>query len=201
MVGTSICWGVVHRGQHLSPKLVSFPYVAYDNEMIYTFGGAATAGGVIRWFRDQFGDKEKEIEKSSNVSAYQLLDEQALKISPGAEGLLLLPYFMGERSPIWDPDAKGTIIGLTLYHSREHIYRAILEGFAYSLRHNIEAGLESGLKLAEECIMVGGATRSQMWMKIFSDVTGYPIKTLEQNVEAPYADALLAGVGTCVLDS
>jgi xylulokinase len=72
---------------------------------------------------------------------------------------------------------------------------------AYSLRHNIEAGLESGLELAEECIMVGGATRSQLWMKIFSDVTGYPIKTLVQNVEAPYGDALLAGVGTGVLGS
>jgi len=201
MVGTSICWGVVHKGQHLSPKLVSFPYVAYDDQMIYTFGGAATAGGIVRWFRDQFGDKEKEVERKSNISAYKLLDEQAVEISPGAEGLLLLPYFMGERSPIWDPDAKGTIIGLTLYHTRKHVYRAILEGVAYSLRHNIEAGLESGLELAEECIMVGGATRSQLWMKIFSDVTGYPIKTLVQNVEAPYGDALLAGVGTGVLGS
>lgn len=201
MTGTSMCWGVVHKGQHLSPKLVSFPYVAYDDEMIYTFGGAATAGGIVRWFRDQFGDKEREIERKSNISAYKLLDEAVEDIPPGSEGLLLLPYFMGERSPIWDPDAKGTIIGLTLYHTRKHIYRAILEGVAYSLRHNIEAGLESGLELAEECIMVGGATRSQLWMKMFSDVTGYPIKTLAQNVEAPYGDALLAGVGTGVLDS
>ena len=108
---------------------------------------------------------------------------------------------MGERSPIWDPDAKGTIIGLTLYHTKTHLYRAILEGVAYSLRHNIEAGLESGLELADDCIMVGGATRSPLWMKMFSDVTGYPIKTLAKNVEAPYGDALLAGVGTGVLDS
>jgi xylulokinase len=136
-----------------------------------------------------------------NISAYKLLDQAVEDIPPGSEGLLLLPYFMGERSPIWDPDAKGTIIGLTLYHTRKHIYRAILEGVAYSLRHNIEAGLESGLELAEECIMVGGATRSPLWMKMFSDVTGYPIKTLAQNVEAPYGDALLAGVGTGVLDS
>lgn len=201
MTGTSMCWGVVHKGQHLSPKLVSFPYVAYDDEMIYTFGGAATAGGIVRWFRDQFGDKEREAERESNISAYKLLDQAVEDIPPGSEGLLLLPYFMGERSPIWDPDAKGTIIGLTLYHTRKHIYRAILEGVAYSLRHNIEAGLESGLELAEECIMVGGATRSPLWMKMFSDVTGYPIKTLAQNVEAPYGDALLAGVGTGVLDS
>jgi len=201
MAGTSICWGVVHKGQHLSPKLVSFPYVAYDDEMIYTFGGAATAGGIVRWFRDQFGDKELEAERELNISAYRLLDEAVENIPPGSEGLLLLPYFMGERSPIWDPDAKGTIIGLTLYHTRKHIYRAILEGVAYSLRHNIEAGLESGLELAEECIMVGGVTKSPLWMKIFSDVTGYPIKTPTQDVEAPYGDALLAGVGTGVLDS
>ena len=201
MAGTSICWGVVHQGQHLSPKLVSFPYVAYDDKMIYTFGGAATAGGIIRWFRDQFGDKELAVERESKISAYQLLDTEAEKINPGSEGLLLLPYFMGERSPIWDPEAKGTIIGLTLYHNRIHLYRAMLEGVAYSLRHNIEAGLESGLKLAEDCIMVGGATKSPLWIKIFSDVTGFPIKTLKQDVEAPYGDVLLAGVGTGVLDS
>ena len=201
MVGTSTCWGVVHKGQHLSPKLVSFPYVAHDDEMIYTFGGAATAGGVVRWFRDQFGEKEMATEKELNISAYQLMDNEANNISPGSEGLLLLPYFMGERSPIWDPNAKGTIIGLTLYHTRNHIYRAILEGVAYSLRHNIEAGLESGLELAEDCIMVGGATKSPLWLKIFSDVTGFPIRTLKQDVEAPYGDALLAGVGTKVLDS
>ncbi|GAB4112697.1 MAG: FGGY-family carbohydrate kinase [Candidatus Caldatribacteriota bacterium] len=201
MAGTSICWGVVHKGQHLSPKLVSFPYVAYDEEMIYTFGGAATAGGIVRWFRDQFGEKELAAEKELKISAYRLLDQEAEKISPGSEGLLLLPYFMGERSPIWDPDAKGTIIGLTLYHNRKHLYRAILEGVAYSLRHNIEAGLESGLKLAKDCIMVGGATKSPLWIKIFSDVTGFPIKTLKQDVEAPYGDALLAGVGTGAIDS
>jgi xylulokinase len=201
MAGTSICWGVVHKGQHLSPKLVSFPYVAYDDEMIYTFGGAATAGGIVRWFRDQFGEKEMSAEKELNISAYQLMDKEAEKITPGSEGLLLLPYFMGERSPIWDPDAKGTIIGLTLYHTRNHIYRAILEGVALSLRHNIEAGLESGLELAEDCIMVGGATKSPLWLKMFSDVTGFPIKTLKQDVEAPYGDALLAGVGTGVLNS
>jgi xylulokinase len=201
MAGTSMCWGVIHKGQHLSPKLVSLPYVAYDDGMIYTFGGAATAGGIVRWFRDQFGEKEMAAEKEMNKSAYQLLDEEVVNIPPGSEGLLLLPYFMGERSPIWDPDAKGTVIGLTLYHTKKHFYRAILEGVAYSLRHNIEAGLESGLELAEECIMVGGATRSPLWLKMFSDVTGFPIKALTQNVEAPYGDALLAGVGTRVLDS
>lgn len=201
MVGTSTCWGVVHKGQYLSPKLVSFPYVAHDDEIIYTFGGAATAGGIVRWFRDQFGEKEMATEKELNISAYQLMDNEAKKISPGSEGLLLLPYFMGERSPIWDPDAKGTIIGLTLYHTRHHIYRAILEGVAYSLRHNIETGLESGLELAKDCIMVGGATKSPLWLKIFSDVTGFPIRTPKQDVEAPYGDALLAGVGTKVLDS
>ncbi|MBA7542362.1 Xylulose kinase [subsurface metagenome] len=175
--------------------------MAYDDEMIYTFGGAATAGGIVRWFRDQFCVKEREAERGLNISAYRLLDEEVEDIPPGSEGLLLLPYFMGERSPIWDPNAKGTIIGLTLYHTRKHIYRAILEGVAYSLRHNIEAGLESGLELADDCIMVGGVTKSQLWLKIFSDVTGYPVKTLIQDVEAPYGDALLAGVGTGVLDS
>ncbi len=201
MTGTSICWGVVHKGEHLSPKLVSFPYVINEKEMIYTFGGAATAGGIVKWFRDNFAPKEKEIESSKGISAYAQLDGEASNISPGSEGLLVLPYFMGERSPIWDPNAKGTIIGLTLYHTKAHVFRAILEGVAYSLRHNMEAGIEAGMELDKECIIVGGVANSKLWVQIFSDVTGFPMKTTTSQVEAPYGDAFLAGIGTGVIKS
>jgi xylulokinase len=201
MVGTSTCWGVIHRGGNITPKLVSYPYVAYDDEIIYTFGGSATTGGLATWFRNEFGQKELEFEKAIGISAYKLLEQEAEDIPAGSEGLIVLPYFMGERSPIWDPNAKGTIIGLTLYHTRKHVYRAILEGAAYALRHNMDEGMKAGLELAPECIMTGGVAKSKLWVQIFADVTGFPMRIPVEDFEAPYADALLAGVGSGVLSS
>ncbi|GAI84405.1 unnamed protein product, partial [marine sediment metagenome] len=76
-----------------------------------------TAGGIVRWFRDQFCVKEREAERELNISAYRLLDEEAEDIPPGSEGLLLLPYFMGERSPIWDTLNDFYLISVILYKS------------------------------------------------------------------------------------
>lgn len=194
MVGTSMCWGVVHEGEALSKKLVSMPYVAYPESKIYTFGGAATAGALPRWFRDEFGQVEQELSRRLSLDPFQILDLEAERVPPGSEGLIVLPYFMGERSPIWDPNARGAIIGLTLYHSRAHVFRAFLEGVAYALRHNMEVGQELGLKLKRNCILVGGASKSKLWQQIFADVTGYPQITMG-GAEAPLGDALLAGIG------
>jgi len=103
---------------------------------------------------------------------------------------------MGERSPIWDSKAKGTIIGLSLYHTRNHLYKAFMESVAYSLRHNIEEAQNAGIVLDPECYLVGGAAKSNVWTQIFSDVTGYVMKRTKQDVEAPLGDAFLAGLGT-----
>ncbi len=200
MAGTSMCWGTVHDGKYLTPKLVSFPYVVYEEKKIYTFGGSATSGALARWFRDQFGGYEKEMEKKTGISAYTLLELEAKDIPAGSEGIVILPYFMGERSPIWDPDARGTILGLSLYHKKAHVYKAMLEAAAYSLRHNMEAAIEVGIKLDPDCRIVGGVARSEFWVKIFADVTGFNMKRLSKDVEAPFGDAFLAGLGTKVID-
>lgn len=92
----------------------------------------------------------------------------------GSEGLLALPYFMGERSPIWDPDARGVILGLSLYHQKHHVYRALMESAAYSLRHNMETAKESGIKLNPDCWIVGGVANSELWTKylqMLQDIT------------------------------
>lgn len=194
MMGTSTCWGVVHRGEGLSPKLVSMPHVVNPGEEIYTWGGSATSGALIRWFRDNLGRPEAEAGERIGVDPYRILDLEAEEIPPGSEGLLVLPYFMGERAPLWDPKARGTILGLTLYHTRAHIYRAFMEAAAYSLRHSIEVGEACGLKLREEVRVVGGVAKSQIWPQILADVTGRPILVPLGNVEAPLADALIAGL-------
>lgn len=199
MIGTSMCWGVVHPGDSVSPCLVSMPYVAYDSEKVYTFGGAATAGALPRWFRDEFGRPEVARAEAEGLDAYRLLDDEAAKVSPGSDGLVVLPYFMGERSPVWDAEAKGTIVGLTLSHTRAHVYRAILEGVAFALRHNIEAGIKIGLELDETCTLVGGAAKSPLWRQILSNATGYRFAATTGS-EAALGDALLAGVGVGAVD-
>ncbi|MFW6263826.1 MAG: FGGY-family carbohydrate kinase [Thermotogota bacterium] len=198
MAGTSMCWGTVHEGENLNKGLVNFPYVVDENKKIYTFGGSSTNGAIARWFRDEFAWMEKELEKRTQISAYQLLEEQIKDLPPGSEGLVALPYFMGERSPIWDPDARGMLIGLTLYHKRKHIYKALLESAAYSLRQNMEEAKKAHIKLSDDCMITGGVAKSKVWVQIFADVTGYNMKLIQNEVEAPLGDAFLAGLGVGV---
>lgn len=188
VIGTSINWGLVHDKAPTDPKLVTMPYIIDPKEKLYTYGGASTAGALPKWFRDNF----------AVGSSYEELDMEASSISPGSDGLIMLPYFMGERTPIWDTNARGTIMGMTLYHTRAHVYRAVLESVAYALRHIIET---SGVQLEEnsECVIVGGATKSKLWKQIFADVTGLPIVCPRGSIEAPLGDALMAGVSTGVL--
>jgi len=195
MMGTSTCWGVIHRGEAYSKSLVSMPHVVNSTEEIYTWGGAATSGGLVRWFRDRFGEPEVEEAEKTGEDPYQLLDARAAEIPAGSDGLIALPYFMGERAPLWDPDARGTILGLTLYHTKPHLFRALMEAAAYSLRHSIEVGEAIGLHLKEETRIVGGVTKSNLWTKILSDVTGRRILIPAGGVGAPLGDALLAGIG------
>jgi sugar (pentulose or hexulose) kinase len=199
VLGTSMSWGVVHKKPLSSNQLISMPYVKDPLHLLYSFGGAATAGALPRWFRDNFAEIEKKAELSGGENAYAKLDAEAEGIPPGSEGLIVLPYFMGERSPVWDVNARGTIFGLTLYHRKAHVYRAFLESVAYSLRHSME-NIETGIKLGNECILVGGVTKSRLWKQIFADVTGFPVMSPKRSIEAPLGDVLLAGMGTGLLE-
>lgn len=200
MIGTSMCWGFVTTKTNVSDKLVSMPNVIDSTNKIYSFGGAATAGAIIKWFRDVFGQEELEVEEKIDIDAYKLLELKAEDIPAGSEGLIVLPYFMGERSPIWDGDARGNILGLSLYHSKAHIFKAFMEGVAYALRHNMEImHKQDDVSLDDELILVGGVTKSSIFPRIIADVTGYKIKIIKNEVEAPLGDAILAGLGTGAL--
>ncbi|UCF93173.1 MAG: FGGY-family carbohydrate kinase [Desulfobacterales bacterium] len=201
MIGTSMAYGVIHSGENFSKNLISMPHVAYDEEKVYSFGGAATAGGIIKWFRDEFGQIEKTYGGIVDVDAYDLLTLKAAKVNPGSDRLMVLPYFMGERAPIWNVDARGTVFGLTLYHTRAHLFRACLEAVAYALRTCVEFSQRLGLRLKRDLIMVGGATKSALWKSIFADITKFPILCTSGGGEAPYADAFLAAVGVGAIDS
>jgi xylulokinase len=113
---------------------------------------------------------------------------------PGAKGLIALPYFEGERVPLHDPDAKGLLFGLTLRHTRADIYRAFLEGVAFSIRHNVDVMHADGV-VAQRILGVGGGTKNLEWMQMISDVANIEVFIPEQQIGASYGDAFMAGVG------
>lgn len=154
--------------------------------------GMATTGSLTRWFRDELARDLNDDE------AYQVLFSQMESIEPGAGGIILLPYFSGERTPINDPQARGVIAGLTLAHRREHLYRAVLEGIAYGIRHNIDTFRSIGADV-KRIVAVGGGTKSRAWMQIVSDVAGVPQYLPEMSIGASLGDAFLAGLAAGML--
>lgn len=195
-IGTSMCAALVSDQPVKGNGLIVWPYLYDAKHMSYYFAGGATAGAIVKWFRNTLCSFEVEAEAKGGPKAYDLLNAQAEKIAPGSDGLIVLPYFMGERSPVWDSDAKGTIIGLSLTHTKGHLYRAFLEAVAYSLRDAMEA---TGDDLGEFILLAGGVTKSKVWRQIFADVTGYPVVCPKQDVEANMGDVMLAGIGTGLL--
>ncbi|MBN1838341.1 MAG: hypothetical protein JW820_20950, partial [Spirochaetales bacterium] len=162
-------------------------------------GGMATTGALTRWFRDEFALRELEAERGGGGNAYARLAQEAAKAPAGAEGLLVLPYFSGERTPINDPDARGVIAGLTLAHTRAHLYRALLEGVALGIRHNLE-GLEAAGAPPRRLVAVGGGVRNRLWLQISSDVLGREL-VVQHTPGACYGDAALAAVAAGELEN
>jgi xylulokinase len=117
--------------------------------------------------------------------------EEARCAGIGAHGLLMLPYFAGERTPIADPDARGVIAGLTVRHTRGDLYRATLEATAYAVRHNVEVLREAGVEV-HELVGAGGGLLGRLWPTIVSDVTGLPQTVPSVTIGACYGSALLA---------
>jgi xylulokinase len=196
MIGTSMCWGYINQSVDARHGLVAMPHVLNGRNDLYVFGGAICAGASVSWYREEFCHAEIEAARTlPHGDPHLLLEQGASQVPAGSDGLLFLPYLMGERSPVWDANASGAFVGLSLTHSRAHLYRAVLEGVAFALAHNIEAGRRGAQALEERLIVVGGAAHSDLWMQIIADVTGYPVHTIAQEVEAAMGAALLAALG------
>ena len=160
---------------------------------VYTLIGAmATSGNLINWFTELIqGSSPAEGEGES----IRRLNEGAVKLPPGSEGLMALPYFSGERTPIDDPAARGVIAGLTLGHTQYHLYRALLEGISYGFNHHLEILRDRGVKLGR-IISAGGGVRNDLWTRIISDVSGLTQYCVVPGVPAAsLGDAYMAGFG------
>lgn len=160
-----------------------------------SMAGLATSGTLTHWFRDELA---RELDPEE---AFARLAEQAEASPPGAKGLIFLPYFSGERTPIHDPMAKGCLFGLNLTHGRGDIYRALLEGIAHGTRHVIEAYREVGQAPAR-LLAVGGGTKNRLWCQATSDISGLDQILCENSIGASFGDAFLAAlaVGHAELD-
>ncbi|GAB4565476.1 MAG: xylulokinase [Anaerolineae bacterium] len=166
----------------------------------HIMGVTQGAGLSLRWFRDQFGGLEQVLAANLGVDPYELLTQEAALAPVGCEGLIFLPYLMGERTPHLDADAKGVFFGLTARHTRRDMIRAILEGVAYSLRDSFEIMREMSVPI-EQVRASGGGARSALWRQIQADVYNTEMVTINATEGPAYGVALLAGVGTGVWSS
>jgi len=148
-------------------------------------GCMAASGAVLNWIRREFAPQE----------THRSLDARAAPLPPGAEGLVMLPYFLGEKTPIQDPSARGTLIGLGLHHTLGHVWRAALEAVCLGFRHHVEVMRELGYPVTRVVASDGGAA-SAVWMQIAADVLGTDIELLEGHPGSCLGAAYAAAVGT-----
>ena len=157
-------------------------------------GGTTGGGGVMRWFEREFADYERMMSGEGKGSSLNQLNEIAEKIAPGSDGVVFLPYMSGERSPIWNPNAKGVFYGLDFAKTKGHMVRACMEGVALSLKHNLEVAKEAGADV-EILRAMGGSANSLLWTQIKSDITGKPIVVPSSDTATTLGAAILAGIG------
>jgi xylulokinase len=198
MYGSSIFFILKTARLHDSRRFWATRFL--EPETYAVAGGMSTAGSLTRWFRDVLGQPEVAGEAAGGPNAYAALAELAASAPPGANGLLMLPYFAGERTPLHDPDARGVIAGLTLGTTRADLYRALLEAVGYGIRHNIDAMRAEGIT-AQRILAVGGGTQNPLWMQMVSSSAGVEQHIPRQQIGAAYGDAMLAAVGVGVFPS
>ena len=158
-------------------------------ERWYQLGATLSAGLSLRWLRDRLRLQAED--------PYAHLDRIARDVPAGADGLIFLPYLVGERSPIMEPDATGAFVGLTLHHRRAHLARAMLEGVACSLRATRDAIIDAGGR-CETWLATGNGLASPLWRGILADVFGAPLAYVDAPERSGVGSALLGGIGTGV---
>jgi xylulokinase len=155
-------------------------------------GTMQAAGASYQWARDQLCPVEQQSAQTQGVSAYELMNLEAARAPAGANGLIFLPYLLGERSPRWNPRARGAFVGLTIRHSRADVIRAVLEGVTLNLRVILDAFRLQGTEISE-VRLIGGGARGRFWNRIMADVYGLPVHRLAVLEEATSMGAAVTG--------
>jgi sugar (pentulose or hexulose) kinase len=196
-LGTVGNFGIVHDDPEfifsdVGRLMINFDYTV-DGTFI-TVPTTTTGGQCLRFLRDSFSQVEQETERILGVSSYDLLNLEAEKVPLGSEGLVVLPFLMGERTPIWDVHSRGVIFGLSLNHGKGHLVRAMMEAVAYAMYDSFRLIKQAGLRVRYPMVLNEGGAVSRLWRQIISDVFEVPIVLVKRRTGAPYGDAILAGV-------
>lgn len=198
-VGSSSWIGVATPEPLYDQKMRTFNWVHVVPGLYSPTGTMQAAGTSYQWLRDQICALEVETASRKGASPYELMDEMAAAAPPGADRLLFLPYLVGERSPRWNPRARGAFIGLTVKHTRSHLIRSVMEGVAFNLKVILEAFLDQGTTVGE-MRLIGGAAKSDLWSQIMADVYQVPLYRNRFPLEATsLGAALVGGVGIGIL--
>ncbi len=191
-IGSSAWIGIASKEPIFDPGLRTFNWVHLVPGMYHPTGSMQAAGASYQWLRDVFCQPEIRMAAEQKLSPYDLMNQLAEKSPPGANNLLFLPYLMGERSPRWNPKARGAYFGLTVKHTREDFIRATLEGITYNLRVILEAFEEQGAQV-NAMRVIGGGARGEIWRQILADIYNKPVQRLQLVEEATSLGAALAG--------
>ncbi|HHY57907.1 MAG TPA: xylulose kinase [Chloroflexi bacterium] len=157
-------------------------------------GGQVSTGSVLAWFKRNFATGAAAEAAARGISVYQLLDEEAAQTPPGAEGLIVLDYFQGNRTPHTDSAARGAIWGLSLQSGRAQVFRALMEGIAYGMEDILQTFRGHGFQVGR-IIASGGATHSPLFMQIYADVCGQPLQITREPEASLLGSAVVAAVG------
>jgi len=215
MIASALGAGVVAKGDILLKfggsvdVLIATDVVAPDARMFLDYhlvpglfipnGCMSTGGSGLNWFVNTFAVGEKAATEAAGITPHQHLDRLAAIRPPGAEGLTVLPYFLGEKTPIHDPAARGVFSGLTLSHDLGHLWRAMLEAYAYAIAHHVEVLNAMGHR-TERFLVSDGGSASRVWMQIVSDVLQQPLQRLSGHQGSCIGAAWTAAVGAGLTD-
>lgn len=191
-LGSSAWVAGASEGPVFDPRMRTFTWPHLDPGLYSPNGTMHNAGASLEWAKEALGALEGRVAEWLGLSPYDLLEREVERVPAGGEGLIFLPYLMGERSPHWNPNARGVFLGITRKHTRAHFLRAVYEGVALNLRIIFSALKELGVHLSE-MRLIGGGAKSRLWTQILADALGTTLRVTTAPLEATALGAAMAG--------
>lgn len=191
-LGTCGNFGVIHQSTDFMDSMINIAYTAGAENTYVVIPTTTTGGQMLRYMKENFSDLELAAEKATGIDCYDMLNLEAEAVSAGADGLLVLPYLMGERTPLWNANARGVVFGMSLNHTKAHLVRAMMEGVAYALYQSFELVSAHYPRINYPIVLNEGGAKSRLWRRIITDVFDQPTVTLKNRFGAPYGDCILA---------
>lgn len=201
-LGTGGIMGVLHQDpEMIVDSMINCTYTTDSRDVFVSIAATTTGGQALRYLRDNFSHLEMAMEQMvPDFSTYDALNKEAETVRPGSDGLIVLPYLMGERTPLWDVNARGVVFGLSLNHTKAHLVRAMMEGVAYALYESFLIFQQKFSRINLPIVFNEGGAKSRLWRRIITDVFNVPTVFLKSRGGAPYGDAILAGVSTGIFE-